>query len=78
MGEKTQIGLGLCAAALGILAIFAVAGVVISLPALVVWLLWNHAIAPAFSLPHVGFWLTFAVLWVLSILGRTFFGGKSE
>jgi hypothetical protein len=74
MGEKSLISLGLGAAILGILAVFVVVGCAVMLPTLIVWLLWNHAIAPAFGIHHIGFWLTFAILWVLSILGRTLFG----
>lgn len=77
MGDKTLIGLGLGAAVLGILAVFLVVGACALLPTLVVWLLWNHAIAPAFGIPHAGFWVTFAILWVLGIVGRTFFGRQN-
>ena len=42
------------------------------LPSWIGWLLYNHAVAPVFGWPHASFWLVFAVLWVIGLVGRIF------
>jgi len=71
-----NIGFGIFIAVLAVLAVITglavVAGLVfgfMAIPALIGMLLWNHALAPFFGAPLVTFWVAFAIVWVLSILG---------
>lgn len=42
------------------------------------WLLWNHAVAPTFGWPIVGFWKCFFICWAISFLGRLIFGQRKS
>jgi hypothetical protein len=40
------------------------------------WLLWNHAVAPTFGWPHVGFWKCFFLMWAFGIVCRIIRGSR--
>ena len=68
MNNKLKVGLGATGLLIAVLSIIGLAFAYVALPALVVWLLWNHAVAAMFHGPHFSFWQVFVALWLLSIV----------
>lgn len=42
----------------------------------VVWLLYNYIIAPAFNIQTIGYWVMFAILYIIAMIGSLLRGLK--